>query len=1183
MHEMLHPKRHMGAVHLAARCNMSPVVDKFFAATRSMQNAQILHGTNGVARYVVKYIVKLDDGNRCTVWEDSHTGAVMRAEHHFLHNTKITSSKANEDKAFKKSRDWHKPSGRAIAFTEMQQHILGYPEVMTTLRFVRICTKPFEQRPTTRVKLNENGDLIRPDSQGVEDTQSSIPSSQRAREAKQFPPERFMTPSQQLLSRNNGGAKSFAYDEITQFSLRPVEMLELFPKVGEYFRWFQFGDEALDANSIDEKLSLTAEECSWVDGLGRLVRLRREAMGEVKNHLLRPVDEGGLTLTRAHSLLIKDCLLEMITSAEDGNPMAELEERFVYEDNGEDLRIPVFSSVTPRTPIPFLLHVMLMCGKFETELDLRMQGTMRESLAAANLIGNDFDNHDALMEYSNTLIKLVITDVFSVQPVSLRRLDGFVVLARRLFNSILFDNEIPISDLPPCILTEMLNEKDEKLTAFWETKKEDQLTSIYQTLTGIENVPGREAVMSCSKFEPVDWNPVDTFTQFEYQSSESFDEQKTAISVGARSIQKYSQQFGPEASTFTKGNITHGAPGSGKTHINQYLTLYAMSQGLRVMTTTLMAARANLLGGIHFHRLLAMIPRKTGNPYREAELALEKLHRKSNITYLHTLLTMDVLVIDECGQFSAQQLSVLDIVLRLARNSDIPFGGVLILGTMDHTQLGAIDGWPFLLSSHILTDFLMVRLCHSVRAHRDPAFQRIQALTRMPPSELLGTPGLEEEFKQLLRDNMTFVDGWDDERITADTQRMYARRIPAYEASNEYVQSCQHRFESDGTPFVTSTSVDLKRTADTRAEFVPVLQEHDTAIISALNHGVREPEKLLFWRGAQFEATVNDEDFSQSQLLLMLDVPSSEMIRMKTPIHLMAAPPGINYIDVSIGVPSQDELLAADWKPVRVGHTPERPITHRGMVGCRQQYALRHIGSSTINKQLGNTITGTCALECGIEGSPWEKAQVVVGLSRTMRAQDTIIVGPVQFAVDRFWELITIANQWTSYVEMLLDRLSVNGSSNLEHQHVFNYAEVFPYRTCDIELPMNSSGFVYMLVSVRDFDRDYVGQTENLARRFYEHNSGHGAEGTSDPYYRPYCVAAYICGLAHMAKAGREDLEWRWKLFNVQALIEGRTDIQSRIDQGRRVVENYNVGRSDCEKIRFMVTMKRAATAGDEH
>jgi len=58
--EMLEPKKHLGAVHPGARCKMSPVIDKWFAATRSMQNQQILNGTNGVARYVVKYIVKLN-------------------------------------------------------------------------------------------------------------------------------------------------------------------------------------------------------------------------------------------------------------------------------------------------------------------------------------------------------------------------------------------------------------------------------------------------------------------------------------------------------------------------------------------------------------------------------------------------------------------------------------------------------------------------------------------------------------------------------------------------------------------------------------------------------------------------------------------------------------------------------------------------------------------------------------------------------------------------------------------------------------------------------------------------------------------------------------------------------------------------------------------------------------------
>lgn len=84
---------------------------------------------------------------------------------------------------------------------------------------------------------------------------------------------------------------------------------------------------------------------------------------------------------------------------------------------------------------------------------------------------------------------------------------------------------------------------------------------------------------------------------------------------------------------------------------------------------------------------------------------------------------MDVLLLDECGQLSAQQFALIDIILRHARNSSLPFGGVLIIGTFDHAQLGCIRGLPFLLSSHILTDFTLVRLERSVRAARDANLQ----------------------------------------------------------------------------------------------------------------------------------------------------------------------------------------------------------------------------------------------------------------------------------------------------------------------------------------------------------------------------------------------------------------------------------------------------------------------------
>ena len=85
------------------------------------------------------------------------------------------------------------------------------------------------------------------------------------------------------------------------------------------------------------------------------------------------------------------------------------------------------------------------------------------------------------------------------------------------------------------------------------------------------------------------------------------------------------------------------------------------------------------------HRLFGLTTKKAGNPYRLVELALDEIHRKSQICYLHALLTMDVLIIDDCVQLSAQQLSIIDTILRIAQQSEIPFGGVLIMGTMDHT------------------------------------------------------------------------------------------------------------------------------------------------------------------------------------------------------------------------------------------------------------------------------------------------------------------------------------------------------------------------------------------------------------------------------------------------------------------------------------------------------------------
>ena len=268
-HSMFTPSRHMGICNPSNRHNISPANDIWFAATKSMQNFQILTGTNGVARYVVKYVTKLDEGNRCVVFADAHTGAVMRVDHQFLHNTKIARSKANVEKAYAKTRNLKHPTGRSVAVVETVQQLLGYSEVMKTLTNIHIATTSFEERGTTQVKVDYRGNLQRPDRGGENDVHSTTSVSQVAREKEGI---QHLTENQQLLYRHDG-VKADSYDHITQYSLRPVEMLKLFASLGNYFRWFHTSNKCLSLSRIQELIADEPEMCGWVDALGMRVLL----------------------------------------------------------------------------------------------------------------------------------------------------------------------------------------------------------------------------------------------------------------------------------------------------------------------------------------------------------------------------------------------------------------------------------------------------------------------------------------------------------------------------------------------------------------------------------------------------------------------------------------------------------------------------------------------------------------------------------------------------------------------------------------------------------------------------------------------------------------------------------------------------------------------------------------------
>ena len=202
------------------------------------------------------------------------------------------------------------------------------------------------------------------------------------------------------------------------------------------------------------------------------------------------------------------------------------------------------------------------------------------------------------------------------------------------------------------------------------------------------------------------WDPVGKFCQSPNQSNESFSEQKVALNSVYTAICDY---IDPEKhNLFTKCRVISGSLGCGKSFLMNYMVLYAISQGLNVAVTSMVAARATNLDGCHVHRMFCIPVKKNCPIYRLAEHTLINL-MKDPVSY-HILTVIDILFFDEIGQCSAENLSLLDIIFRKVRKNNIFFGGVLLIGTLDHKQLVPTQG-KFFYSHHIyyLLSFLVLK------------------------------------------------------------------------------------------------------------------------------------------------------------------------------------------------------------------------------------------------------------------------------------------------------------------------------------------------------------------------------------------------------------------------------------------------------------------------------------------
>jgi hypothetical protein len=112
-----------------------------------------------------------------------------------------------------------------------------------------------------------------------------------------------------------------------------------------------------------------------------------------------------------------------------------------------------------------------------------------------------------------------------------------------------------------------------------------------------------------------------------------------------------------------------------------------------------------------------------------AESAICVLYR--NPEALEFIKSLDFINLDELGPFSAENLAILDMIMRYVKGSSQFMGGIFMFCTMDHLLLLPFRGTSVFLSMYIITEFSSFKLSESVGAANDPSLQYIIRLTRL--------------------------------------------------------------------------------------------------------------------------------------------------------------------------------------------------------------------------------------------------------------------------------------------------------------------------------------------------------------------------------------------------------------------------------------------------------------------
>lgn len=168
-----------------------------------------------------------------------------------------------------------------------------------------------------------------------------------------------------------------------------------------------------------------------------------------------------------------------------------------------------------------------------------------------------------------------------------------------------------------------------------------------------------------------------------------------------------------------------GGAGCGKSFVIKHFTREISSKQMPILAST--GAAAVLLGGRTFHSFFGLGIMEGG---REATFQRASKDRR----LMKRLSEVEGVILDEVSMISGDALSLAESLARIARQSDLPWGGMRMIAVGDFAQLPPVTrtgnrDWAFKSESWIKSGFIPYQLSHNERV-QDAAFLTVLSKVR---------------------------------------------------------------------------------------------------------------------------------------------------------------------------------------------------------------------------------------------------------------------------------------------------------------------------------------------------------------------------------------------------------------------------------------------------------------------